>query len=141
MAIKQLTVFLENETGKLSEIVKRISDADVNIRAMCIADSSDCGILRLIVSDLEKAQSALRGENIISAVDVLAVKMTDKTGSLSGILTVLDKAGINIDYMYAFTAPSLGAYVVLRVGDNNAAESILKQNGIESLTDEDIKLL
>ncbi|MCH5195715.1 MAG: ACT domain-containing protein [Oscillospiraceae bacterium] len=141
MAIKQLTVFLENETGKLSEIVKRISDADVNIRAMCIADSSDCGILRLIVSDLEKAQSALRGENIMSAVDVLAVKMTDKTGSLSGILTVLDKAGINIDYMYAFTAPSLGAYVVLRVGDNIAAESILKQNGIESLTDEDIKLL
>lgn len=141
MAIKQLTVFLENETGKLSEIVKRISDADVNIRAMCIADSSDCGILRLIVSDLEKAQSALRGENIMSAVDVLAVKMTDKTGSLSGILTVLDKAGINIDYMYAFTAPSLGAYVVLRVGDNNAAESILKQNGIETLTDEDIKAL
>ncbi|MCH5208259.1 MAG: ACT domain-containing protein [Oscillospiraceae bacterium] len=141
MAIKQLTVFLENETGKLSEIVKRISDADVNIRAMCIADSSDCGILRLIVSDLEKAQSALKGENIMSAVDVLAVKMTDKTGSLSGILTVLDKAGINIDYMYAFTAPALGAYVVLRVGDNAAAENVLKQNGIETLTDSDIKAL
>ena len=141
MAIKQLTVFLENETGKLSEIVKRISDAGVNIRAMCIADSSDCGILRLIVSDLEKAQSALKGENIMSAVDVLAVKMTDKTGSLSGILTVLDKAGINIDYMYAFTAPALGAYVVLRVGDNAAAENVLKQNGIETLTDSDIKAL
>ena len=141
MAIKQLTVFLENETGKLSEIVKRISDADVNIRAMCIADSSDCGILRLIVSDLEKAQSALKGENIMSAVDVLAVKMTDKTGSLSGILTVLDKAGINSDYMYAFTAPALGAYVVLRVGDNAAAENVLKQNGIETLTDSDIKAL
>ena len=141
MAIKQLTVFLENKAGKLSEIVKRISDADVNIRAMCIADSSDCGILRLIVSDLEKAQSALRGENIMSAVDVLAVKMTDKAGSLSEILTVLDKAGINIDYMYAFTAPALGAYVVLRVGDNTAAESVLKQNGIQTLTDEDIKAL
>ena len=141
MAIKQLTVFLENEAVKLSEIVKRISDANVNIRAMCIADSSDCGILRLIVSDLEKAQGALKGENIMSAVDVLAVKMTDKAGSLSGILTVLDKAGINIDYMYAFTAPALGAYVVLRVGDNDAAEKVLKQNGIETLTDEDIKEL
>ena len=141
MAIKQLTVFLENETGKLSEIVKRISDTGVNIRAMCIADGSDCGILRLIVSDLEKAQSALKGENIMSAVDVLAVKMTDKAGSLSEILTVLDKAGINIDYMYAFTAPALGAYVVLRVGDNTAAESVLKQNGIQTLTDEDIKAL
>ncbi|MCH5203476.1 MAG: ACT domain-containing protein [Oscillospiraceae bacterium] len=139
MAIKQLTVFLENKAGKLSEIVKRISDADVNIRAMCIADSSDCGILRLIVSDLEKAENALKGESIMSAIDVLAVKMTDKAGSLSEILTVLDKAGINIDYMYAFTAPALGAYVVLRVGDNSAAESVLKQNGIKTLTDEDMK--
>ncbi len=138
MAIKQLTVFLENKAGKLSEIVKRISDAEVNIRAMCIADSSDCGILRLIVSDLEKAQLALSGE-IISAIDVLAAKMTDKAGSLSEILTLLDKAGINIDYMYAFTAPALGAYVVLRVGDNKAAEEVLKQNGIETLTIDDMK--
>ena len=137
MAVKQLTVFLENKAGKLSEIVKLISDANVNIRAMCIADGSDCGILRLIVSDLEKAQEALKGESIMSAIDVLAVKMSDKAGSLSGILTVLDKAGINIDYMYAFTSPALDAYVVLRVGDNEAAESILKQHGIETLNDGD----
>lgn len=137
MAVKQLTVFLENKAGKLSEIVKLISDANVNIRAMCIADGSDCGILRLIVSDIEKAKEALKGESIMSAIDVLAVKMSDKAGSLSGILTVLDKAGINIDYMYAFTSPALDAYVVLRVGDNETAESILKQHGIEMLNDGD----
>ena len=139
MAIKQLTVFIENKAGRLSEIVRQISDADVNIRAMSIADSSDCGILRLIVSDLKKAQGVLAGKYILSEIDVLAVKMTDKAGSLSKILTVLDKAGINIDYMYAFTAPALGAYVVLRVGDNAAAESVLKQNGMETLTENDMK--
>lgn len=139
MAIKQLTVFLENKAGKLSEIIKRISDAEVNIRAVSIADSSDCGILRLIVSDPKKAKIALADEYILSEIDVIAVKMTDKAGSLSKILTVLDKAGINIDYMYAFTAPALGAYVVFRVGDNEAAESVLKQNGMEMLNDEDMK--
>lgn len=138
MAVKQLTVLIENKAGKLSEIVKRISETGVNIRAMCIADSSDCGILRLIVSDLAKAQEALKGDTIMSAVEVLAVKMTDKAGSLSEILTVLDKAGINIDYMYAFTSPDLGAYVVLRVGDNKAAENVLRENGVETLTNEDI---
>lgn len=138
MAVKQLTVLIENKAGKLSEIVKRISDAGVNIRAMCIADSSDCGILRLIVSDLEKAQAALKGDTIMSAVEVLAVKMTDKAGSLSEILTILDKAGINIDYMYAFTSPDLNAYVVLRVGDNASAEKVLRNNGVEMFSDGDI---
>lgn len=138
MAVKQLTAFIENQPGKLNDTVEAISNADVNIRAMSIADTNDFGILRLIVSDTEKAKAALSEICITSVIEVIAVKMTDKAGSLADILKVLDNAGINIDYMYAFTAPALGAYVVLRVGDNAAAENVLKQNGIEVLNDADM---
>lgn len=139
MAVKQLTAFIENQPGKLNDTVEAISNADVNIRAMSIADTNDFGILRLIVSDTEKAKEALSQTCLTSVIEVIAAKMTDKAGSLADILKVLDNAGINIDYMYAFTAPALGAYVVIRVGDNAAAETVLKQNGIEVLNDEDMK--
>ena len=139
MAVKQLTAFIENRPGKLNDTVEAISKADVNIRAMSIADTNDFGILRLIVSDTEKAKEALSQTCLTSVIEVIAAKMTDKAGSLADILKVLDNAGINIDYMYAFTAPALGAYVVIRVGDNAAAETVLKQNGIEVLNDEDMK--
>ena len=140
MAVKQLTAFIENQPGKLKSMVEAISKADVNIRAMSIADTKDFGILRLIVSDTEKAKSALAASCVTSVIEVIAVKMTDKAGSLAEILEVLDKAGVNIEYMYAFTAPAdKGAYVVIRVDDNASAEKVLKESGIETLSDAEIE--
>ena len=140
MAVKQLTAFIENQPGKLKTMVEAISKADVNIRAMSIADTKDFGILRIIVSDTDKAKAALAASCVTSVIEVIAVKMTDKAGSLAEILGVLDKAGVNIEYMYAFTAPAdKGAYVVIRVDDNASAEKVLKEHNIETLTDAEIE--
>lgn len=134
MAVKQLSVFVENKAGKLSETVKALANADINIRAMSIADTKDFGILRLIVSDVERAKHVLDGDHLVTITDVIAVEMKDESGALNEILTVLDKTGINIEYMYAYTAPvDSGAYVVFRVDDCKAAEDTLKANGINVL--------
>ena len=134
MAIKQLSVFVENKPGTLLEIVKSLADAEINIRAMSIADTKDFGILRLIVSDTEKAKDILSEDCVVTVTDVIAAEMSDKAGALSAVLTAFGKSNINIEYMYAFTASTeLGAYVVLRVDDNAAAEKVLKDNGIATL--------
>ena len=105
---------------------------------MSIADTKDFGILRLIVSDMEKTRAVLSG-SVVTSTDVIAVSMADKAGALCEILAVLDEAKINVEYMYAFTASApLGAYVVLRVGDVAAAEAALASGGIATLTPADV---
>lgn len=134
MAIKQLSVFVENKQGKLAETVKMLAGAGINIRAMSIADTQDFGILRLIVSDTEAAKNILSDHSLVTVTEVVAAEMKDEAGSLCTVLAVLDSAGVNIEYMYAFTAATAGkAHVVLRVNDNAAAETILKENGIHTL--------
>lgn len=134
MAIKQLSVFVENKPGKLLDIVKTLADAQINIRAMSIADTKDFGILRLIVSDAEKAKGILSEDCVVTVTSVIAAEMSDKAGALSTVLTALGNAGINIEYMYAFTASTqLGAYVVIRVNNNDEAEKALRDNGIATL--------
>lgn len=134
MSIKQLSVFVENKPGKLLEIVKALAGADINIRAMSIADTKDFGILRLIVSDTEKAKAILSDDCVVTITSVIAAEMSDKAGALSTILDAFGKANINIEYMYAFTASTdLGAYVVIRVDNNEAAEKVLHDNGITTL--------
>lgn len=139
MAIKQLSVFLENKPNKISQAVKAIAGAGINIRAMSLAETTDFGILRLIVSDTEKAKEVLAADSLVTVTDVLAVGMQDESGSLAEILGALAEANINIEYMYAFTAATLNrAYVVLRVDDNAHAEQALKAHGIETLQNADI---
>lgn len=138
MAIKQLSVFIENKQGKLSDAVKTISEAGINMRAMSIADTNDFGILRLIVSDIEKAKTLLSENTVVNVTDVIAVKMNDKEGALYNILKVLEEANINIEYTYAFTSHEAGAYVVFRVGDVDAAEKALIDKGIELASEKDI---
>ena len=134
MAINQLSVFVENKPGKLLDIVKALSSAQINIRAMSIADTKDFGILRLIVSDTDKAKDVLESDCIVTVTPVIAAEMSDKAGALSSILEDFSYENINIEYMYAFTASTaLGAYVVLRVDDNDAAERVLKSKGISVL--------
>lgn len=138
MAITQLSVFLDNVPGTLCKAVSAISGAGINIRALSVADTRDFGIMRLIVPDAEKAKEAL-DEYTAAETQVIAVRMDDRTGALKEILKVLEKDGINIEYVYAFAASTPGsAYVVLRVNDNEEAEAILAQNGIKTLCDEDL---
>ena len=139
MAITQLSAFLENVPGKLREAVAAIKSAGVNIRALSVADTKDFGILRVIVSDTEKTKAALGEMTIVRETPVIAVKMDDKAGALSDILSILQAADINVEYVYAFTGAVAGnAYVVMRVDDENQAEEILAKNNIKTLNDEDI---
>jgi len=142
MAVKQLSVFLENKPRKLMDTTKELAEAGINLRAMSVADTKDFGILRLIVTDIEKAKEILSEDYLVTITDVVAVKIKDKSGSLYTILEALGEANINIDYMYAFTASiNPGAYVVFRVDDNAAAENVLSSKGIEILCQEDMNNL
>ena len=140
MAITQLSAFLENTPGTLYQAVSTISDAGVNIRALSVADTSDFGILRIIVSDVEKTKEVLSDNIICTETQVIAVKMSDEAGSLKNILAIIQSTGVNIEYVYAFTSSVAGsAYVVLRVDDVEGAEEVLARGGIKTLTDQDLE--
>lgn len=143
MAISQLSIFAENRPGTLGEITKELASANIDIRAMSIADTSDFGIFRLIVNDIEKAKKALSdAEFIVSETKVLAAAVPDSPGALTDIMNILSENAINIEYMYAFvTVSKQHAYVVLRVADNDAATKILSENGVTLVSDEDVKKL
>lgn len=139
MAIKQLSVFIENKKGSMAEALKTLSDAKINIRALSVADTQEFGILRLIVSGTEKAKDLLADSTLVTVTDVIAVRMNDTQGALYTILKVLEGENIDVDYSYAFTAPhNEGAYVVFRVGDIEASEHVLRKYGFELLADEQI---
>ena len=134
MAITQLSIFLENKPGMLHEVVKRLSEEGVNIRAMTIAEVRDFGILRIIVSDVEKAKEVLQDDHIITTTEVVSAIMEDKAGALYDILQALESANVNIEYMYAYTGEVTGsANVVFRVDDIEGAEAKLKEAGVEVL--------
>ena len=141
MGISQLSIFVENRTGKLVECMKALSDAGVDIRALSIADTQDFGILRLIVSDTEKAIEHLRKEGfVVKENHVVGIAIDDTAGSLCKVVDLLSENGINIEYMYAFiTVLKKSAYIVLRVEDNDACEKLLTEHGVTLVKEEDVK--
>ena len=143
MAIKQLSIFVENREGTLVTVTDTIAKAGVDIRAMSVADTNDFGIFRLIVTDIAKAKQALDDANaFVSITEVVAVALEDKPGSLAKVVKILADNNINIEYMYAFiTVSKQFAYVVLRVENNDATEKILSENGIQLVTEEDMAKL
>ena len=140
MAIKQLTVFVENKQGTIATITDLISAHNINIRALSIAETEDFGILRLIVNDENTAEKILAEHGyLIKITDVVGVKISDEPGKLSEALKVLDENKINMEYLYAFMARTeKHAYVVIRVEDNGAAESALLNAGFKIVTEADI---
>ena len=139
MAIQQISVFVENKQGKLVETIKTMADNGINIRAMSIADTKDFGILRMITSDNAKTKEVLSDNTVVNTTDVIAVKMADTPGALYKVMDILSSAGVNIEYLYAFTASdALGAYVVFRVDDVPHAQRLMDDNGMQSLNDVDI---
>ena len=140
MAIKQLTVFLQNRKGTIVSVTDVLARNNINIRALSIAETKEFGILRLIVNDTATAASLLEEQGyILKTVDVVGVKIGDAPGKLTAALEVLDRANINVEYLYAFMARTeRHAYVVLRVEDNAAAETVLTEAGLHLITDADI---
>ena len=143
MAIKQLTVFVENKQGSLVDITDILSKHNINLRALSIAETQDFGILRLIVNDEATAEKILKEEGyLIKITDVVGVKIGDQPGKLSKALEVLDEADINMEYLYAFMARTeKHAYVVIRVEDNEMAETVLENAGFHIITSADIDKL
>ena len=140
MAIKQLTVFVQNKKGTVVSVTDILSKNNVNLRALSIAETQDFGILRLIVNDEVTAERVLADAGyLIKTIDVLGVKIGDQPGKLTAALDVLDKANINVEYLYAFMARTeKHAYVVLRVEDNAAAEAALTGAGFHMISEADI---
>ena len=143
MAIKQLTVFVENKQGTVVDITDVLAKSSINIRALSIAETQDFGILRLIVNDEDAAEKVLTEAGyLIKVTEVVGVKIGDAPGKLTAALDVLDKAGINLEYLYAFMARTeKHAYVVLRVEDNGAAEAALEAGGFHLVTESDVNKL
>ena len=138
MNIKQLSIFVENKQGRLADITEILSKANANIRALSIADTTDFGILRLIVDTPESAALALKEAGItVSITNVIAVGIDDVPGAFARPMRILADSGIDVEYMYAFiTRKSEKAYVILRVADNDAATKVLMDNGVELLDEE-----
>jgi len=140
MEVKQISLFLENKKGRLSEALDVLAKADINIRALSIADTSDFGILRLIVADPDKAKKVLAKSNFtVRESDVIAVGVSDKPGGLAGVLKFLTDADINVEYMYAFVEKSgEKAVVVLRTDSISNGKKALKKAGVTVLSSRDV---
>ena len=131
MTIKQLSVFLENREGRLDEVLKTLGENDVNIVALSLADTSDYGMLRMIVSDPVKGKAVLKEAGITSMLtDVVALRVPHATGSLSKAMHAIVQAGINVEYMYAF-ANGDDASAVLKSDDATKVVSVLREAGFD----------
>ena len=131
MFSKQISIFVENKHGRLARVLTVLKDNGVNIRALCLADTPNYGILRFIAGDTEKAQTVLGKEKLMfNASDVLTVTMEDEAGSLCEILSLLADKDIGVEYAYAFVSKNDNeAMAVIRTSDDNAAADILKEKG------------
>ena len=143
MAIKQLTVFVQNKKGTVVSVTDALSKNNINLRALSIAETQDFGILRMIVNDEKTAEAVLLDKGyLLKVIDVVGVKISDEPGKLSEALAILDKAGINVEYLYAFMARTeKHAYVVLRVEDNTVAEAALTAAGFKMISAADVNKL
>lgn len=140
MFIKQLSVFVENKPGRLSEISTILEQHKIDIRALSIADTTDFGILRLIVNNPDQAEKSLKEAGFaVSLTQVIAIGIDDKPGGLAKALNLLYNANIGVEYMYAFVSrKGEKAYVILRLEDNEKAVEMFKQSGVELLECTDI---
>ena len=138
MQIQQLSVFIENKPGRLAEITEVLAEAEVDIRAISVADTSDFGILRVIVDRPKEAVMALKELGMtVSLTNVLAVGISDEKGAFAKVIRVLANAGIDVEYIYAFVSRDKGkAYVIIRTDKSARAAEVLTEKGVELLTAE-----
>lgn len=132
MRVEQISVFLENKAGRLCEVTRILAESGINIRALSLADTSDFGILRLIVNDNTRAREVLKERGFtVGKTEVVAVEVDDRPGGLHRILDVLFRANVNVEYMYAFVQQSGdNAVIIFRFDNPDEALNILKQNNV-----------
>ena len=135
MKLKQLSIFLENAPGRLYEATHALGEAEINLRSLCISDSADFGVLRILVSDVAKARRVIMEKQLPARIDdVVAAEIEDKPGSLAKVLKPLLEERVNLTYMYAFAGLSSDkAIMIFRFGDNDRAVEILRQSGVRLL--------
>ncbi len=140
MYVKQISVFIENKFGRLADITGCIAEHGIDIRAMSLADTTDFGILRLIVDKPYEAEKILKDNSFtVSMTSVIAVGIDDKPGELARAIRVLSDGGVSVEYLYAFVSREAGrASVIIRVDDGDKAVELLTSNGIKFLSDTDI---
>ncbi len=133
MFIKQVSVFVENETGKLAEITRLLADNNIDLKAICIAESVDFGILRCIVADPEETVALLKSNGYAANItDVIAVELKDRPGGFADVLAILNKEGIGVGYVYSIIrSEEGGAMIVLKVEEPGKVIDILLANGVK----------
>jgi len=143
MNVEQISIFLENKSGRLAEVTSVLSEAGINIRALYLADTADFGILRLIVNNTEKAREVLKNNGFtVEKTKVVAIEVPDRPGGLSNILNTIKDEGINVEYMYAFVEKSgENAIVIFRFDDFDKSLDILRQAGVRILGGEELSTL
>ena len=143
MKLKQLSVFLENAPGRLYEATQALGDAGLNLRSLCISDTSDFGVLRILVSDVAKARRVIMEKQLPARIDdVVAVEIEDTPGSLARLLRPFQETKVNVEYMYALAGTSSGkAVMVFRFSDNDRAIEILRENRIKLLDAESFGMI
>ena len=142
MFAKQLTVFIENRSGRLSEVLNVLKENNVNILSLSLADTTEFGLLRLIVDNAALGKEKLTENGFSSLLsDVSIIQIPHKSGSLQELLKVIDASGVNIEYMYGLSIESDQAYVVLKASDIAKVDTILDTNGIKTLSCEDLASL
>ncbi len=140
MKVEQIAVFLENKSGRLAEITRVLAENNVNIRALSVADTTDFGILRLIVDNNQAAEQALRQNGFtIGKTEVVAVEVTDQPGGLASVLETLNEESLNVEYMYAFVEKSgANAAIIFRFDDTDTAITALQKGGFKILSGEEV---
>ncbi|GAB6055991.1 ACT domain-containing protein [Methanobacterium alkalithermotolerans] len=140
MKLKQISIFLENKKGRLKKAINVLSQSKINIRALSIADTSEFGILRLIVPEVDKARTILvKNQFVVKVNDVIAVEVPDKPGGLDGILDILHQADINVEYIYAFVEKKTdNAIVVIRTENIEEGLKTLKKANATVLSPEEV---
>ena len=140
MKIKQLSIFLQNKMGSLAKPLEVLTVADVNIRAMCIADTSEFGILRLVVDDPEKGKKALEQNNfLVKMTEIIGVEMNDTPGGLTSVLKTIRDNNIDLEYLYAFTHDKADkAILLLHADDIDKLIEVLQNNNITIVPSEEV---
>ncbi len=135
MVIKQLSVFIENREGRLERVTESLSEKNINIISFSLADTSEYGMLRMIVSNPEEGRKVLKEEGFSAMLtDVIAVKIAQKPGTLHSVLKVLFEAGLSVEYMYTLTTVGTDTSIIMKLSDLNAALQILETSGYEVCT-------
>ena len=140
MQIRQISIFLQNKPGQLSQICRDLAEADLNIATLSLADTSDFGIVRMIVDDHEKAKDVLTAKgHAVNVREVVAVCVPDRPGGMAEVMAAVDTAGVNVEYSYAFAFHrGEKAVLVFRFDDNAKAERALAETGFLTLPEEEV---